>query len=336
MAEPDDLFESSKMSFGQHLEELRAALIKSLIAITIGFLLGLYFAGDFVQFVSEPLHEAVEQHLLRDAKAEYLADLEARKAAGEAVPEDLEEAAELFIEKKLAPKKVYIERGQIGGEFDQIPSDEKGKDLVPIVIYESVASESNRVIGTGVTQGFMVFVKAGLVLGLIIASPWVFWFVWSFVAAGLYPHEKSYVYIFLPFSLFLFLAGAALAFFVAIRFVLNFLFWFYEVLNIAPYPVINDWMSFILILPLGFGISFQLPLVMLFLERIGIFSVQNYTSQWKVAVLVICIISTVLTPADPQSMILMAVPLVFLYFGGIQLCKFMPKRKTPFGQLLDP
>lgn len=335
MAEPDDLFESSKMSFGQHLEELRVALFKSLIAITVGFLIGLYFAGDFVRFVSEPLHEAVEKHLLRDAKRDYLKQLKEKDAAGESVPEDLEEAAELFIEKKLAPKTIYVPRGQIGGDFDNRAPDDKGDDLLPLIVYESVANDSKRVIGTGVTQGFMVFVKAGLVLGLIIASPWVFWFVWSFVAAGLYPHEKSYVYIFLPFSLGLFLAGAALAFFVAIRFVLNFLFWFYEVLDIAPYPVINDWMSFILILPLGFGISFQLPLVMLFLERIGIFTVDNYAKQWKIAVLVICILSTILTPADPQSMVLMAVPLVFLYFGGIQLCKYMPKRKSPFGEMIE-
>jgi sec-independent protein translocase protein TatC len=75
---------------------------------------------------------------------------------------------------------------------------------------------------------------------------------------------------------------------------------------------------------LGFGISFQLPLVMLFLERIGVFSIENYVSKWRLAVVVICMLSMFLTPADPGSMILMAVPLVFLYFGGILLCRYMP------------
>jgi sec-independent protein translocase protein TatC len=75
---------------------------------------------------------------------------------------------------------------------------------------------------------------------------------------------------------------------------------------------------------LGFGISFQLPLVMLFLERIGVFSIENYVSKWRLAVVVICTLSMFLTPADPGSMILMAVPLVFLYFGGILLCRYMP------------
>ena len=108
---------------------------------------------------------------------------------------------------------------------------------------------------------------------------------------------------------------------------LNFLFQFYEWLDIAPYPVISDWLSFILILPIGFGVSFQLPLVMLFLERIGIFTVTSYLEKWRMAVLVIAVISMLLTPADPGSMIIMGVPLVILYFGGILLCRYMPKRK---------
>lgn len=334
MPESDDLFEKSKMTFGEHLDELRTALVKSIIAIAIGFVVGLYFAPAFVRFASEPLKRAVDNHLLEDARQRYIADrIAGAKAEGKA-PEEIEQLtkefeadADLLVEQGLAARSVWVKPEQLNADSDE--------ELIPFTFYEPVKDDPRRIIGTGVTQGFMVYVKAALVLGLVVASPWVFWFAWHFVAAGLYPHEKHYVYIFLPFSLGLFLAGAALAFFGAIRFVLDFLFWFYEILDIAPYPVINDWMSFILILPLGFGISFQLPLVMLFLERIGVFTIENYLKQWRIAVIVICIISTILTPADPQSMLLMAVPLVFLYFGGVGLCKFMPRRKTPFGEMVE-
>ena len=104
-------------------------------------------------------------------------------------------------------------------------------------------------------------------------------------------------------------------------------------LKIDPDPRIEYWLSFVLVLPLGFGISFQLPLVMLFLERIGIFTIKSYVSSWRVAVLVIFVIAMFLTPADPTSMILMAVPLTVLYFGGILMCMFMPRSRSPYDDL---
>jgi sec-independent protein translocase protein TatC len=176
--------------------------------------------------------------------------------------------------------------------------------------------------------------KAAFVLGAVLASPFIFYFVWQFVAAGLYPHEQRYVHIFLPFSLGLFLAGAALAFFVVFKFVLAFLFTFFDWMGIDPEPRITDWLTFVLFLPLGFGLSFQLPLVMLFLERIGVFTIATYLGHWRISVLVICVIAMVLTPSDPYSMVLMAAPLVLLYFFGIALCKMMPRRTTPFGEVI--
>ncbi len=156
------------------------------------------------------------------------------------------------------------------------------------------------------------------------------------MAAGLYPHEKNYVNVFLPISLSLFLAGAMLAFFFVFDPVLDFLFSFNKWMNIDPDPRISEWLSFVLMLPLGFGISFQLPLVMLLLERIGVVTIASYLDKWRLAILVIFVVSMLLTPADPISMLLMAVPLTLLYFGGIALCRWMPRRRSPFGEGYDP
>ena len=177
-------------------------------------------------------------------------------------------------------------------------------------------------------EAFAIYMKASFLFGAIISSPWVFYQIWSFVAAGLYRHERRFVYIFLPFSLGLFLAGAALAFLYVFEPVLTFLFQFNDWLGIQLEPRISEWLSFVLILPLGFGIGFQLPLVMLFLERIGIFTLQDYWSQWRIAVVVIFIIAAILTPPDPSSQLLMAIPLCLLYFGGMALCKFFPRNIT--------
>jgi sec-independent protein translocase protein TatC len=156
----------------------------------------------------------------------------------------------------------------------------------------------------------------------------VFYQIWSFVAAGLYRHEKRYVHMFLPFSILLFLTGASMAFFLVFEPVLRFLFSFNSMLGIDPDPRISEWLGFVLLLPLGFGVSFQLPLVMLFLERIGIFDVHMYLSSWRIAILAIFVLAMLLTPSgDPYSMLLMALPLTVLYFGGIMLCRFLPRQR---------
>jgi sec-independent protein translocase protein TatC len=117
---------------------------------------------------------------------------------------------------------------------------------------------------------------------------------------------------------------------------LNWLLDFNRWLNIDPDPRISEWIGFVLFLPLGFGISFQLPLVMLLLNRIGIVSVAQYLSYWRIAILVIFMISMVLTPADPVSMLFMAIPLTFLYFLGIGMCRWMPRGKNPFDAAYEP
>ena len=130
-------------------------------------------------------------------------------------------------------------------------------------------------------EAFMIWMKAGFISGFVLSSPVVFYYIWSFIAAGLYPHEKKYIHIYLPFSLLLFLAGAALAFLFVFEPVLSFLFSFNRAMDIDPDPRISEWMSFVLFLPLGFGIAFQLPLVMLFVQRLGLVSVRSFINKWN-------------------------------------------------------
>ncbi|HVU89563.1 MAG TPA: twin-arginine translocase subunit TatC [Pirellulales bacterium] len=201
--------------------------------------------------------------------------------------------------------------------------------LAPVLMFHPGA-EDDRVHAKSFSfpEMFTIWLKACLVVGTILSSPWVFYQIWNFVASGLYPHEKKYVHLFLPFSLGLFLLGAATAYLFVFKPVLGFLLTFNSSLGVDPDPRISEWLGFVLLLPLGFGISFQLPLVMLFLERIGIFNIRTYMEKWRVAVLVIFIISAILTPADPYSILFMALPLTFLYFGGVLLCYFLPKHNS--------
>ena len=187
-----------------------------------------------------------------------------------------------------------------------------------------------------VEEPFMIYLKASILIGAVIASPGIFFHIWQFVAAGLYPHERKYVYLYLPFSVALFVGGVCLAFFAVMRYVLDFLLDFNSSLSVDMEPRLSYYMSFVMLLPLGFGIAFQLPLVMLFLQRIGLIETAAYEKSWRIAVLVIAFLSMILTPADPYSMILLMIPLVFLYFLGIGLCKFMPRGRGLGSQAYDP
>ncbi|MEQ9066602.1 MAG: twin-arginine translocase subunit TatC, partial [Gimesia chilikensis] len=99
-----------------------------------------------------------------------------------------------------------------------------------------------------------IYLKVSFVAGLVLASPWVIYQIWLFVAAGLYPHERKYVYIYLPISIFLFLGGALFCFYAVFPFVLNFLLGFNKLLGVNPQIRLSEWISFAITLPLMFGL----------------------------------------------------------------------------------
>ena len=207
-------------------------------------------------------------------------------------------------------------------------------NLVPLEVWEPNTFEPQSLAAT---DGFFIWLKAGIVTGICLSFPWIFYCIWDFVAAGLYPNEKRYVHYFMPISTLLFMSGILLAYFFVFEPVLSFLFSFNEQLGIAPEMRINDWLSFVLFLPLGFGVAFQLPLIMLFMNRINLFSIDAYLSKWRIAVMCIFVLAMLLTPADPISMLLLAIPLTLLYFLGIVMCRYMPGyNPNPFGDVPAP
>lgn len=330
--EDEEQLEKTKMSFSEHLEELRRALFKSIAAWFVGTLFGLLIGWQIVDFVQLPLHKALDSYYRGRAEEAQLERIHEQAAEGEKVPSNPAEAAKEIADAGLVPEEFFVDPAELARALGRKPPNDdtaqyptSRNDLVRLRIYRPLEDDARlKAVSLSGQEPFMVYMKASLVAGAVIASPFIFYFIWEFIAAGLYKKERKQVYMYLPISLGLFLSGAALAFFKVFEYVLNFLLWFNTQLGINPTPRISEWMTFVLILPLGFGISFQLPLVMLLLERIGVFTIEAYMSKWRIAVVVICTLSMFLTPADPGSMILMAVPLVFLYFGGILLCKYLP------------
>lgn len=357
----DDLFEKSSMSFGEHLDELRKALVKAFIWLGIGTCVGLYFANHVVNFVKEPMRQQLDVFYLEQTKAKFKAN------TGMDAPPKL---IEWMLKYSVMPERIFL----VPEQYSAIPPATTGetssettteatnveenpsaipkvqKTVSEIDVWKMLATIPidqlrpaiqlkqipNRLLTFDSIEAFMILLKAGLLLGALIASPGIFYHIWAFLAAGLYPHERNYVYMYLPLSVILFVGGVSLAFFVIFKLVIGFLLTYNLGLDVDMAPRLKDYISLVLLLPLGFGVAFQLPIIMLGLNRFGIVSLEMYTSKWRIAVLGIAFLSMVLTPADPYSMMGMFIPMTLLYFLGIALCKIMPKGRGLGSQAFDP
>jgi sec-independent protein translocase protein TatC len=349
MSKEKDLFDDTTMSFGEHLEELRRRLIYALIGLTIGVIIALFFSDRVMKTLEIPVKNALVRYYgILNGEADPSFNLwnfvTGQKSEGKKPPEPKpeEEIVEPESTKTVTARvdaKEFLNalHQMLPKSFPEAPVE--APDIpITLLITEAVLTKVMPLPPTALTltaltaeEAFMVYIKVAMVSGLILSSPWVFLQIWLFVAAGLYPHERKYVYIYLPMSLVLFFGGAIFCFFAVIPFVLNFLFDFNIWLDITVQPRLTEYISFIVVLPVMFGISFQLPLIMLFLERITIFKVEVYRTHRRIAILAISFISMVLTPSDPVSMLLMMIPLCLLYELGILLCDWQPKTQAnPF------
>lgn len=341
----DDLFEKSSMTFGEHLEELRIALVKSSIWLALGMVVGLLLATRVVSYMQGPLEKSLEnfykkqsiQEMSKSSGSEVSADLQAWMKANKVVSQYVWIDPRRMVWKESEPSGQDAQDIQkptaeylANADSEGLPDPSK---MMKVRMFVGVKASTEAL---GLQEPFMIWLKAAFVVAAVVGSPGIFYHLWQFVAAGLYPHERKYVYFFLPTSLILFWSGAFLAFFVIFQMVIDFLLDFNASMGIGASPRLTDYMSFALFLPLGFGIAFQLPLVMLVLERLGIFSVETYVSQWRIAVLAIAFISMILTPADMASMIGMGVPLVGLYFIGIAMCKYLPRAAMQTSNIGEP
>lgn len=306
-----DLFDESTMSFGDHLEALRVHLWKALIGLAICVVGALFIGHKIVEVVRAPIDAALKEYNLDKLPHESdETSSEDQKATIDELIKSLSSNPEQTAETK-ALQKILLDY-----QFRLDSIEETMAEPVTLAVQEAFTT---------------IYLKVSFIAGLVFASPWVIYQIWLFVAAGLYPHERKYVYIYLPISIFLFLGGALFCFYAVFPFVLNFLLGFNKLLGVNPQIRLSEWISFAVTLPVMFGLSFQLPLVMLFMERISVFTVKDYHEKRRMAVLIIAIISMLMTPADPMSMLLMMLPLIFLYELGIIMCKFFPSpSSSPF------
>ncbi len=177
------------------------------------------------------------------------------------------------------------------------------------------------------TEFFMMYLKVGVLVGLIIASPWVLWQLWLFIAPGLYSHEKKFAIPFVLMGTAFFLAGAAFSHYVAFPWTWKFFVDFtpeYIQLMMRLGPAFGLYVKMLL----GFGVIFQMPTIVLFLARMGVVTPGFLIRNFKYSLLIIAILGAVLSPGtDVVSQAMMAGPMVVLYGISIVIAWVFKKRE---------
>ena len=250
---PRQLIEEAgaRMSFFDHLVELRKRIVSSLIGVGAGIIIGLLVSKHFINYIVAPMQAALRANHLDD--------------------------------------KLY---------------------------YTSPAGYISLVINLGVY------------LGLVFAMPYVLYQVWLFVAPGLYKHERRAAAGFILSSMFLFLCGIAFAYFILLPQVLTFLMGFAYDGPVKPLISINEYFSLILLVLIGLGIIFELPVLIFILSIFGIVTPKFLLKNFRYAMLVITVAAAIITPTpDATTMLIFMAPMIVLYFVGVLVSYVVVRRK---------
>jgi sec-independent protein translocase protein TatC len=244
-ASQHDELEGTRMTFGEHLTELRSRLIKALLATLVTVVAATAFADELMRLLLQPF-----QRVMRE-----------------------------------------------------IGSTSTLAALSP-------------------TATVITYFKISLIVGAMAAAPVWIWQIWAFIGAGLYKKERRWVLRFAPLSLLLFAGGVVFGYLVLLPVALKFLLTFPSPDLIQNWITIDAYFSLFSTLTLLLGGAFQLPVIMLGLAKAGIISAEGFRKKRKITILLIFIVAGILTPPDPVTQPLVAVPLCFLYELGIALAWF--------------
>ncbi|HEY2604890.1 twin-arginine translocase subunit TatC [Paraburkholderia sp. RL18-103-BIB-C] len=187
--------------------------------------------------------------------------------------------------------------------------------------------KDGKMIVTDVTGSFFVPMKVTMLVAFVIALPVVLYQIWAFVAPGLYQHEKKLVVPLVASSYTLFLCGMAFAYFVVFPTIFRVMAHYNAPLGAEMTTDIDNYLSFVLTMFLAFGVTFEVPIVVVLLVRMNVVTIKKLKEIRPYVIVGAFVISAVVTPPDVFSQLILAVPLIVLYEAGIIAARlFVSKR----------
>jgi sec-independent protein translocase protein TatC len=286
MAQPEapDPIEASRMSLGDHLDELRQRLIKGLLIILAVFLVAYGFGEQSKRLVNRPLEFAVTK-LNRD-----LFEIRERQLAADPnLPRDT------YFRTLSNGQEVLIDPVLVGWQLTDIGED------------------------------FLTKLKAWTFLALLGGGPFLLWQLWGFIAAGLYPNERRAVLTYFPASVVLFLVGVLFGYLLMVPYGIYFLN-SGALQDSLPQFKASSYFSFLMTLCIGLGLVFQLPVIMTAITRVGLVEVQTLRNYRRHFILGAFVVAAVLTPPDPYTQTMMAIPMCLLFEVGLWTSTLVKRR----------
>lgn len=320
----EDSSEENAMSFLDHLDELRSRLFRASVAIALSFIVCFVFSDRIYAFLDKPVREALDKaqkvtlergtsqlkplgNLPDDANIDYVFIQDAKFEevtipAGTSIPAKIktEEKGQRFI---VTANKVVLGNKFIDEGF-RLRADTIGEYTKnPVTVHT-------------LQGGFNLYIKVAFYGAIALSIPAILWQLWSFIAPGLYEHEKKYVWPFVGMATFFFFLGAAFAYYIAFPRAVDFLLSVSQ--NFQPLIEVNEYFDLIITIILGLGLVFQIPTIVYFLARLGLMTHTFMLKFWRHSVVAIFIIAAFLSPTtDIPNMMVFALPMIGLYVFSI-------------------
>ncbi len=364
--------DTRKLTIGQHLDELRASIIRALGWILLAFMVAFFFQNDLMGIVVQPHMQAIGDISSRQRETrldKHFGDLGPQVAAifdqlraARARLENSEAGLRESAPGALEPLRRKIVRAQqladstiaAAARFDQalMAYNAQPDSLLPALVVALDSWErSVQTLETSLQNGvldrlppnsqnltvdtklkilrypesFIAHFKVALILALFFASPLAGRELWRFVGAGLFPNESRYVVVFAPVSFLLFLLGVLFGYYILIPLGLSYMATYGDPAYLELGITLSDYLSLFMILTIFLGLVFELPLVLLFLGKIGMVTAPVLRKGRRYLVLIAFIAAAILTPPDPITQVLMAIPIICLYEIGILLVAYFCK-----------
>ena len=325
----------TRMSFGDHLDELRRRLIRAVGAMLLAVVCIIPFKHQVQEIIIGPYRT-----LWLTTYDEWIEHLTERGQAREVL---LAEAATLEANSEVdaAATKRMLAENQLDADglawlaFDRENHQRIFDGTYPwwhILKEKTGFNMSYELFATDGIQDFWTFMMASLLFALVVASPVVLWQFWAFISAGLYKRERKVVRRLFPLFCGLLVGGILFGYFFVVPYGLYFLVRLKSPGLVAPLLTVATYFNFLFLLTAALGVVFQLPLFMLAMQKVGLMTHQGFKKHWRGVILAIWVVAALMTPPDPFTQGLMACPLILLFLFGLFLTRWSA-RKDDEGEL---